>query len=66
MLGIVMGIAAMLFRKRLAAATIRSQEKLMATRLGTVSQRSYEWVWALTGGFIAALGFLEVLSPFSR
>lgn len=66
MLGIVIGIAAMLFRKRLAAATIRSQEKLMRTRLSTKSQGSYEWVWLLTGAFIAALGFLEVLSPYSR
>lgn len=64
MLGIVIGIAAMLLRKRLAAATIRSQEKLMPTRLGTGSQRSYEWVWLLTGAFIAALGFLEALGPY--
>ncbi len=66
MIGVLVGVALILFRKRVVTNIIKSSGWLFRERTSELELRSYEWACAVAGVGMAGLGLMDVLARYSR
>lgn len=62
MLGMVVGVALVVFRKGLALSAGRSLDRIAGIRIVEKDHRLYEWLVAVAGMGLIVLGVMDVLA----